>query len=119
MGKGRAFFAGALIGGIVGAAVALLTAPRPGRELREELGIDLDKAREKGKELLEVVKSQAGVLLDKPEEEKEPETHWAGIPLPPPGSGGEDSGKGTGENEQSGEKRSSYIELNIRREPEA
>ena len=44
-----------LIGGLVGAAVALLTAPRSGKETREELGKwaegATEKAREKVKEL--------------------------------------------------------------------
>lgn len=44
-----------LIGGAVGAAVALLTAPRSGRETREEIGRwaegATERAREKVKEL--------------------------------------------------------------------
>ncbi len=44
-----------LIGGLVGAAVALLTAPRSGKETREEIGKwaegATEKAREKVKEL--------------------------------------------------------------------
>ena len=37
-----AFFLGLIVGAVVGAAVALLTAPKPGREMRDELA---DKAR--------------------------------------------------------------------------
>jgi gas vesicle protein len=43
-GKGAEFLAGLLIGGLVGAATALLLAPQPGEETREDL-------REKGIEL--------------------------------------------------------------------
>jgi gas vesicle protein len=47
-GKGAEFLAGLLIGGLVGAAAALLLAPQPGDRTREEL-------REKGIELKERV----------------------------------------------------------------
>ena len=46
--KGAEFLAGLLIGGLVGAAAALLLAPQPGERIREEL-------REKGIELKERV----------------------------------------------------------------
>ncbi|PTX55190.1 YtxH-like protein [Melghirimyces profundicolus] len=45
MGQGKAFF-GAVIGGMIGAAAALLLAPKTGRETREELLKSLDEAKE-------------------------------------------------------------------------
>ncbi|MBA4601476.1 YtxH domain-containing protein [Thermoactinomyces mirandus] len=50
MAKCKYFIAGALIGSLVGAAVAVLTTPRSGREMREELGKNLEFTKEKGKD---------------------------------------------------------------------
>lgn len=51
MAKCKYFIAGALIGSLVGAAVAVLTTPRSGKEMREELGKNLEFTKEKGKGL--------------------------------------------------------------------
>jgi gas vesicle protein len=118
MGKGKAFVAGAIIGGIVGAAVALLTAPRTGRELREELGINLEKAREKGKELIDVMKSQAGDVLEKAGENVNWDGRWMELPLKKMGL---DSAKAEQEDgrphEKEEEEKQGYIELKIQRDP--
>jgi gas vesicle protein len=63
--NGRYFIAGAILGGLIGAAVALLTAPRTGRELREELGKNLETAKVKGKDLYVTLKNQAEELIEK------------------------------------------------------
>lgn len=55
----KSFFAGVLIGGIVGAAVALLTAPKAGPEMRKELEKGLEVAKGKGKKLYTSVLTQA------------------------------------------------------------
>ena len=60
-GKGAEFLAGLLIGGLVGAAAALLLAPQPGEEIREEL-------REKGIELKERVMELSEEARKKAEE---------------------------------------------------
>ncbi|MDA8353315.1 MAG: YtxH domain-containing protein [Firmicutes bacterium] len=46
MAKSGKLFFGAVIGGMVGAATALLLAPKTGRETREELWKSLDEARQ-------------------------------------------------------------------------
>src|SRR5699024_7522986 len=66
------FLVGTLIGGIVGAAVALLFAPKPGRELREDItmntysisdsSIDLQEKRTK---LKDIVHEQLKSLMNK------------------------------------------------------
>ncbi|SEM69753.1 YtxH domain-containing protein [Lihuaxuella thermophila] len=43
----RDFLIGALFGGLVGAAVVLLTTPKTGREMREDLSKSLETAKEK------------------------------------------------------------------------
>ncbi len=50
MAKCKYFVAGAFIGAVVGAAVAVLTTPRNGKEMREELEKNLELTKEKGKE---------------------------------------------------------------------
>ncbi|GAB4222474.1 MAG: hypothetical protein Kow0062_20030 [Acidobacteriota bacterium] len=49
-----------LLGGMVGAAIALLTAPRPGRETREKIGEWADGAREKTREKVHQFAQEAG-----------------------------------------------------------
>lgn len=41
---------GAVIGGVVGAAAALLLAPKPGREMRQDLAAAYNKSMDKSKE---------------------------------------------------------------------
>ena len=49
-----------LLGGMVGAAIALLTAPRPGHETREKIGEWADGAREKTREKVHQFAQEAG-----------------------------------------------------------
>ncbi|MHA0857869.1 YtxH domain-containing protein [Paenibacillus sp. CMAA1364] len=56
------FLKGALIGGLLGAAAALLFAPKPGVELRGDLGDKLSLATDKTKEVATVVSDKASEL---------------------------------------------------------
>lgn len=58
MAKCKHFIAGALIGSLVGAAVAVLTTPLSGREMREELEKNLDSTKEKGKDFYHTLKER-------------------------------------------------------------
>ena len=53
-----------LLGGIAGAAVALLYAPRSGRETREMLGEKLREGAERGKELGNQAREKGRAILD-------------------------------------------------------
>jgi gas vesicle protein len=53
-----------LLGGLTGAAVALLYAPRSGRETRELLTEKLGEAAERGRELKEQVVTRSRDLID-------------------------------------------------------
>ena len=53
-----------LLGGLTGAAVALLYAPRSGRETRELLGEKFGEASERGRELKDQVVSRSRELMD-------------------------------------------------------
>ena len=69
MGNGRSgdFMAGFLLGGVIGAAVALLLAPQSGEQTRELLkeksGELKEKARERMADLSGKAKEQAGEML--------------------------------------------------------
>jgi gas vesicle protein len=54
-----------LIGGLVGAGVALLLAPRAGEETRERIKGLVDEVKEKAEEYAEQVKGKATTTLDK------------------------------------------------------
>jgi gas vesicle protein len=68
---GRNFLLGAVVGGLIGAAVALLLTPKTGREMREELGKRWDIAKEKGREWMEAIREQADITPEQWEEAKE------------------------------------------------
>ncbi len=53
-----------LLGGLTGAALAILFAPRSGRETREILGERLRDTAERGRDLRERVKSRGREILD-------------------------------------------------------
>jgi gas vesicle protein len=53
-----------LIGGLTGAAVALLYAPRSGRETREMLSEKFGEATERGRELRDQVVARSRELMD-------------------------------------------------------
>jgi len=55
---------GAVIGGIVGASIALLYAPAEGAELRRNMGDKLDDVAEKAKEILRNAKTTAEKMFD-------------------------------------------------------
>ncbi|WP_458412196.1 YtxH domain-containing protein [Schinkia sp. CFF1] len=59
------FLIGTLIGGIVGASIALLWTPKSGRELRTSINEQAHIAKEKGERLAESAKQKTTVLLDK------------------------------------------------------
>ena len=58
------FMVGAIIGGIAGAALALLYAPAEGSELRRNMGDKLDEVAEKAKDILRNAKSTAEKMFD-------------------------------------------------------
>jgi len=61
----KSFFAGVLLGGIIGAAVALLTTPKTGNEMRKDLEKGLEVAKGKGKKLYTSIQSQASGVAGK------------------------------------------------------
>lgn len=64
-GYGGAHILLAFLGGAAtGAAVALLTAPKPGRETREQLGGYLHTGKERTKQLPEAVKAASGAARE-------------------------------------------------------
>ena len=52
------FFVGAVVGGLIGAAVALLYAPKPGAELRSDVAKNASQLKEKSVELSSVAKEK-------------------------------------------------------------
>lgn len=60
--SGSTFFKGAFIGALVGAAAALLFAPKPGRELRGDLSEKLSMVSDKTKEVAYTVGDKASEL---------------------------------------------------------
>lgn len=63
--KAGEFVAGVIVGGLIGAAVALLTTPKTGKEMRRDLKDGIEIAKERSNELVQVVKSQTGETLEK------------------------------------------------------
>lgn len=63
-GRGPGFFAGFLLGGIVGAAFGLLLAPRSGEETREMLMEKSGELRNVAEELSALAKAGADELLE-------------------------------------------------------
>ncbi|MCX5809171.1 MAG: YtxH domain-containing protein [Proteobacteria bacterium] len=57
-----------LLGGVVGAGVALLMAPKPGQETREQIKKLADEAKEKAEAYIEDVKSKAATVVEKGKE---------------------------------------------------
>ena len=43
MSKSDDFIVGLIVGGLLGAVIGILYAPKPGKETREEIGLDLDR----------------------------------------------------------------------------
>ncbi|HEX7058105.1 MAG TPA: YtxH domain-containing protein [Bacilli bacterium] len=57
-GKGKSFLLGALLGGIAGSVAALLFAPKPGRELREDIAQQVQTVSGKTQDILQNVKEE-------------------------------------------------------------
>ncbi|MFD2671779.1 YtxH domain-containing protein [Marinicrinis sediminis] len=61
-GNGNNFLLGAIVGGVIGAAVSLLVAPKAGRELRQDLTGQCQNVGSKSKELYGSVSEKGKVL---------------------------------------------------------
>jgi gas vesicle protein len=62
--RGSNSFLAFLLGGITGAALALLYAPRSGRETREMLGDKLREGAERGRDIKEQAKEKGRAIMD-------------------------------------------------------
>jgi len=62
--RGSNSFLAFLLGGITGAALALLYAPRSGRETREMLGDKLREGAERGRDLKDQAKEKGRAIMD-------------------------------------------------------
>jgi gas vesicle protein len=58
-----AFFAGVLIGGLVGAAVALLIAPQSGEETRKQLAKSSEDLRDRAQDVVEDARERAEATI--------------------------------------------------------
>ncbi|MBU8907990.1 YtxH domain-containing protein [Desertibacillus haloalkaliphilus] len=61
------FLIGSLVGGIVGAAVGLLMAPKAGKELRDDLNVQVTNAKEKTAKFTDKIRERR--VADEVEEE--------------------------------------------------
>ncbi|MBD1370924.1 YtxH domain-containing protein [Hazenella sp. IB182357] len=78
--KAKDFIAGAVIGGVLGAALALLTTPKSGREMREELNEKWDVAKDKGLKVYHQVKEQADEVKEQVQDKKIVSSGWMDLP---------------------------------------
>jgi len=62
--RGSNSFLAFLLGGITGAALALLYAPRSGRETREMLGDKLREGAERGRDIKEQAKEKGRAIME-------------------------------------------------------
>ncbi|MEO6695509.1 MAG: YtxH domain-containing protein [Ignavibacteria bacterium] len=60
----KSFILGILTGGIVGASVALLYAPKSGKELRNDIRLKKDELIDDTSEYLQIAKTKAGDLIN-------------------------------------------------------
>lgn len=67
-GNGTNFLLGAVVGSVLGAATALLFAPKPGKELREDLSEQCQTLGLKTQELAKTVSSQTSEWVGKAKE---------------------------------------------------
>jgi len=56
------------LGGLVGAGIALLVAPKPGQETREQIKKIADEVKEKAEAYIEDAKSKASTVVEKGKE---------------------------------------------------
>ena len=82
MAKCKYFVAGAFIGAVVGAAVAVLTTPRNGKEMREELEKNLELTKEKGKEFYYSLVNEPVDSVYKDTEKEDSYEGWMELPAP-------------------------------------
>jgi gas vesicle protein len=80
--KCKYFVAGAFIGAVVGAAVAVLTTPRNGKEMRDELEKNLEITKEKGKEFYYSLVNDAVEPGYKDQEKEDSHKGWMELPAP-------------------------------------
>jgi gas vesicle protein len=66
--NGKDFLIGALVGGIIGSAVALLFAPKSGRELRQDIGEGYQVVVDKTTELAGDLGQRSSQLVDQAKE---------------------------------------------------
>lgn len=59
------FLLGAVVGGVVGAAVALLTSPKSGKEMREDLKHGVENFKERSSDFLSNIKENTDDMLKK------------------------------------------------------
>ena len=67
----KSFMTGLIIGGILGAGIALLLAPSSGEETRKVVREEIDNIITKGKEVADKVKEKAEIVKEKAEMLKE------------------------------------------------
>jgi gas vesicle protein len=63
-GMAKGLMIGLLAGGVLGAGIALLYAPKPGRKLRAELKDKADSLLEDGEEYMMAVQEKAAEIVD-------------------------------------------------------
>jgi gas vesicle protein len=63
-GMGKGLMIGLLAGGVLGAGIALLYAPKPGRKLRAEIKDKADSLLEDGEEYIVAVQEKAAEIVD-------------------------------------------------------
>lgn len=63
--KGKNFLIGAVVGGVLGAATALLFAPKSGRELRSDIAEQAQTVSEKTVKIARAVSSQTSEIYSK------------------------------------------------------
>lgn len=59
------FLLGAVVGGVVGATVALLTSPKSGKEMREDLKSGVENMKERSADFLANIKDNTDDMLEK------------------------------------------------------
>ncbi|TCS95073.1 YtxH domain-containing protein [Hazenella coriacea] len=61
----RDFLLGAVVGGVVGATVALLTSPKSGKEMREDLKQGVENIKDRSADFLSNIKENTDDMLEK------------------------------------------------------
>lgn len=66
--NGKDFLIGVLVGGIIGASIAMLVAPKSGRELRQDLSEGYETLSKRTQELARQVSEYSDVVVDRVKE---------------------------------------------------